>query len=88
MFLRFAIALKLKVGKERYDWLSKCFNLPGKITISKYTALSVGAPDGILYETLNAERNFFDEVKGVFAKIDEWKRHSSLFWDSMVIKEN
>ena len=87
LFLRFAIALKLKVGKDRYGWLSQCFNLPSKSTIAKYTAISAGAPDGILYESLNTERIFFDEVKGEDINSDNWKRHGSLSWDSMAIKE-
>lgn len=65
LFLRFAIALQLKVGKDRYGWLSKNFNLPSKSTIAKYTVFSSRALDGILYKTLNTERIFFDEVQGV-----------------------
>ena len=86
LMIRFAISLKLKFGKERYDFISKCFNLPSGPHLGKYKSPSVGAPDGILYDTLNAERSLFDTLNDMLPE-DSWKRHGSLTWDSMVIKE-
>ena len=86
LMIKLTISLKLKLGKERYDFISKCFNLPSESHLSKYKSPLVGAPDGILYDTLNAERVLFENLNGILPD-DDWKRHDSLAWDSMVIKE-
>ena len=86
LIIRLAISLKLKLGKGRYDFIAKCFNLPSDSHFSWYKSPSVGAPDGILYDTLEAERSLFEELIGKTLLLDDWKCHGSLAWDNMVIK--
>ena len=87
LMIRFAISLKLKLGKGRYDFIAKCFNLPSDSHLSGYKSPSVGAPDEILFDTLEAERTLFENLNGSSLPMDDWKRHGSLAWGSMVIKE-
>ena len=86
LLLRFAISLRLKLGNDTYEYLAKTFKLPSGRTINQYAAPSTNAPDGVLYESLTAERTKFD---GVFpdAVPDDWRRHGTLSWDSMAVKE-
>ena len=86
LMIRLAISLKLKLTKGSYDFISKCFNLPSDSQLSRYKSPSVGAPDSILFDTINAERSLFENLNGDLP-VDNWKRHGSLAWDSMVIKE-
>ena len=87
LMIRLAISLKLKLGKGRYDFIAKCFNLPSESHLSTYGSPSVGAPCGILHDSLSAERDMFESLHGDDVPMDDWRRCGSLAWDSMVIKE-
>ena len=87
LMIRLAISLKLKLGKGRYDFLAKCLNLPSDSHLTTYKSHSVGAPDGILHDSLEAERFLFENLDGKDVPIDDWRRHGQIAWDSITIKE-
>ena len=87
LVIRYAIVLKLKFGSDKYKYTAKNFNLPSYRTVDFYSNISVQAPDGIMFDTLHVQPNNFESKNE--EDIDEmhWKRHGSLTWDSMSIKE-
>ena len=86
LVIRYAIALKLKMGHDKYEFLSRVFNMPCSRTLDSYSNIAVHAPDGVLFDSLHVNRENF-ETKNPNLSIEDWKRHGSLAWDSMVVKE-
>ena len=86
LLIRYAIALKIKLGTDRYEFTAKIFNLPSSRTVDFYSNISAHASDEIMLDTLHVQHDNFEHKNG---DIDEmhWKRHGSLAWDSMSIKE-
>ena len=84
--IRYTIALRLKLGNTRYDFLAKTHNLPSPSTVNTYSSPSSNAPDWILYDSLDLARNAFIEKNTNLPETD-WKRHGQLEWDSMATKE-
>ena len=86
LLLRFAISLRLKLGMEKYEYIARTFNLPCGRTINNFSSPLTNSPDGILFDSLKAEKNRFDrKFPGCGEK--DWRRHGVLAWDSMSVKE-
>ena len=71
---------------EKYEYIARTFNLPCGRTINNFSSPSTNSPDGILFDSLKAEKNRFDnKFPGCGEK--DWRRHGVLAWDSMSVKE-
>jgi hypothetical protein len=91
LMIRFDISLRLKMGKDKYEFLRKCFNLPRSLKISEYSSPDTNDPDGILWTILeHCEESFIlrnsNDGKKPLTDCD-WRRHGSLAYDSMTIQE-
>ena len=85
--IRYTIALKLKMGCDKYKFLSKIFCMPCSKTLDVYSNVSVRAPGGILFDTLHVQRKTFETKNGDDLEEPHWYQHGSLAWNSMTTKE-
>ena len=60
LLIRFAISLRLKLGNDKYEYLAKTFNLPSGRTINNFSSPDTNSPDGIMFNSLEAERKKFN----------------------------
>ena len=84
--IRFAISLRLKLGIEKYEYLTKTFYLPSGRTINYFSSPSTYAPNGILFDSLKTEKAGFDYLFPDYSE-KGWYRHGVLVWDSMLVKD-
>ena len=77
LLIRFAISLRLKLGNDKYEYLAKTFNLPSGRTINNFSSPDTNSPDGIMFNSLEAERKNFNS-KFLSAGITDWVRHGIL----------
>jgi hypothetical protein len=82
--------------QDKYDFLSKIFNLPSSRTYAKYILPGGHAPDGILYDVLYKQKEEFggeiaikmnDTEHSLPSDIVSWLGHGTLAFDSKKIKE-
>jgi hypothetical protein len=86
---RFAIALRIKMGVDKYDFLRKCFFLPSARTLSDYSSPGTSDPDGVLYSVVKSQQEKLEghhRMKGKELGQKDFARHGSLAFDSIAIQ--
>ena len=61
--------------------------MPGSKTLDSYSNVLVKTPDGILFDRVHVQQNNFEAKNGMDLPETDWKRHGSLAWDYMAVKE-
>jgi hypothetical protein len=82
------IALRVKMGVDKYEFLRKCFFLPSARKLSDYFLSPViRDPDGVLYSVVKSQQEKLEghhRMKGKELRQKDFARHGSLAFDSMV----
>jgi hypothetical protein len=60
VIIRFAIALRLKLGINKYEFMRQCFYLPSVRTLSDYASPGINDPDGVLFTVMAHEEKMYD----------------------------
>ena len=72
MVIQYAIALKLKLGHDKYEYFSQIFNTPSSKTLDSYSTVSVHALDGILFDSVHVQQNNFETKNGMDLHETDW----------------
>jgi hypothetical protein len=91
VIIRFAIALRLKLGINKYEFMRKCFYLPNVRTLSDYASPGINDPDGVLFTVLAHEEKMYDSYyagkRNEIPAEDSYSRMGTLGYDSMVCRQ-
>jgi hypothetical protein len=91
VIIRFAIALWLKLGINKYEFMWQCLYLPSVRTLSDYASPGINAPDGVMFIVLAHEEKMYDNYyagkKIEIPAEDSYSRMGTLGYDSIACRQ-